>query len=197
MHPSSFVENQACDAMSNRVMCAVLTESSGGAIAITPTDVTVDCYNEQDTVHRHHHEGTCTEGLGHMVVVTVVGHVQLLTPMLASFIGGQAIRHDRDRHRPDRRAAEHRGRHGDPGADTDAFTPHPHADAHAGADADADPRPRPPTPDARAHPGADAVLRPSGRRLLGGPVPASAEAEGQTGPVQLHRPLHDDGRCAR
>ena len=92
-HPSSFVEDQACDALSNRVMCAVLTESRGGAIAVTPTDVAVDCYDDHDAFHvrHHHHEGTCTEGLGHMIQVTVVGHVQLLTPLLAPFTGGQAF----------------------------------------------------------------------------------------------------------
>jgi Flp pilus assembly protein TadG len=92
-HPSSFVEDQPCDAVSNRVMCAVLTESGGGAIGIAPTDVAVDCYDDHDEhhVHHHHHEGTCTEGLGQMIQVTVVGHVQLLTPLLAPFTGGQAF----------------------------------------------------------------------------------------------------------
>ena len=93
IHPASFVEDQPCDTVSNRVMCAVLTESRGGAVAVAPADVAVDCYNDQDVyhVHHHHHEGLCTEGLGHMIVVTVVGHVQLLTPLLASFTGGQAF----------------------------------------------------------------------------------------------------------
>lgn len=94
-NPSSFVEDQACDAVSNRVMCAVLTESRGGAIAVTPADVAVDCYDDHDLDHHHHHhhehDVTCTEGLGHMIQVTVVGHVQLLTPLLASFTGGQAF----------------------------------------------------------------------------------------------------------
>jgi TadE-like protein/PKD domain len=93
IHPASFVEDQPCDVVSNRVMCAVLTESRGGAIGIAPADVTVDCYDDLDVlhVHHHHHEGTCTEGLGHMIVVTIVGHVQLLTPLLASFTGGQSF----------------------------------------------------------------------------------------------------------
>ena len=73
-------------------MCAVMTESRGGAIAVTPADVAVECYNDDDWYHHHHHhEGLCTEGLGHMIEVTVVGHVQLLTPLLASFTGGQAF----------------------------------------------------------------------------------------------------------
>lgn len=79
-HPTSFVAGQPCNAVTNRVMCAVLTESGGSSVGVTPADVTMTCS-----------PSPCAEALGNQVRVTVVAHVQLLTPLLAPFTGGQAF----------------------------------------------------------------------------------------------------------
>ncbi len=79
-HPTSFQAGQPCDAQVNRVMCAVLTEASSGSVAIAPADVTLVC-----------DPTPCTESLGSQVRVSVVGHLALLTPILAPFTGGQAF----------------------------------------------------------------------------------------------------------
>jgi Flp pilus assembly protein TadG len=79
LHPTSFQAGQPCDANVNRVMCAVLTET-GGSVGVTAADVSVACS-----------PSPCVEALGNQVQVTVVAHVQLLTPILAPFTGGQAF----------------------------------------------------------------------------------------------------------
>ncbi len=77
-HPTSFLAGQPCDAVANRVTCAVLTETHGSGIPITPADISLTC-----------DPSPCSEALGNSVVVTVVGHVSLITPLLAPFTGGQ------------------------------------------------------------------------------------------------------------
>ena len=80
LHPTSFQAGQPCDANVNRVMCAVLTESQGSMVAITAADVAMTCS-----------PSPCAEALGNEVHVTVVAHIQLLTPLLAPFTGGQSF----------------------------------------------------------------------------------------------------------
>ena len=187
IHPASFVEEQACDAVSNRVMCAVMTESRGGAITVTPADVAVDCYNEDDWYHHHHHhEGLCTEGLGHMIEVTVVGHVQLLTPLLASFTGGQAFDTTATATAQIAIRPSIAGDTATP-APTPGFTPIPLPTPTPDPSA-------PPTPDAhrRAHPLAHPVLRTPGGQLLGEPDDRHEGEGGTRDPVHLHRPVHHD-----
>jgi Flp pilus assembly protein TadG len=76
----SYLAGQPCDATTNRVMCAVLTESSGSSVNIVPADVTLSCV-----------PSPCSAALGNEVRVSVVGHFQLITPALAMFTGGQAF----------------------------------------------------------------------------------------------------------
>ena len=114
-HPSSFVEDQPCDAVSNRVMCAVLTESGGGAIGITPTDVAVDCYDDHDDLPRppppprgHLHRGPRADDPGDRRRARPAAD-----PAARPVHRGPGVRHDRHGSRPDRGAAEHLGRHAD------------------------------------------------------------------------------------
>lgn len=79
-HPTSYQADAPCDAMTNRIMCAIATESSGSLIAIAPTDVTVAC-----------DPSPCAEALGNVIRVSVAGEFVLLTPFLGTFFGGQTI----------------------------------------------------------------------------------------------------------
>lgn len=80
IHPTSFVAGAACDATTNRVMCAVLTESTGSSLTISPSDVTVAC-----------EPSPCVEALGNRITVNVVGHFSLMTPILSLFTGGSNV----------------------------------------------------------------------------------------------------------
>ena len=181
-------------------MCAVLTESRGGAIQVT-TGGRLARLHGRPHIWWHHHHDTCSEGLGHMVKVTVVGHVQLLTPDPRLVHRRPGLRHHRHGGRPDRGATEHRGaRDDDPGPDpahtpiplpTPTPEPTPTPDPSAAADPDAH---------ARAHPLAHAVLRTPGGELLRGPrLPRRPKADKRAGtapsspsPITPRRP-----RCAR
>jgi Flp pilus assembly protein TadG len=79
-HPTSFVAGMPCDASTNRIMCAVRTESEGSFVSVTPSDVTLLCVPTP-----------CAEALGNTVTVTVSAEFDLLTPLLSSFFGGQEI----------------------------------------------------------------------------------------------------------
>lgn len=79
-NPASYLASQPCEQTTNRVICAVLTESSGSSVNIQPADVTLTCVPDP-----------CAAVLGNEVRVHVVGHFQLITPALAMFTGGQAF----------------------------------------------------------------------------------------------------------
>ncbi len=79
-HPTSFVPAAACDALTNRVMCAVRTESQGSLLTITPGDVTMSC-----------DPSPCAEALGNTVTVVVQTDFALITPLLGAFFGGQSM----------------------------------------------------------------------------------------------------------
>jgi Flp pilus assembly protein TadG len=79
-HPTSFVSGGTCNTATNRVMCAVLTESTGSFFSISPSDVSVSC-----------DPSPCAEALGNTVEVQVNGHFSLLTPLLSAFFGGTSI----------------------------------------------------------------------------------------------------------
>jgi Flp pilus assembly protein TadG len=76
----SYQAGQPCHATTNRVICAVLTETSGSSVNIVPADVSLACV-----------PSPCAAALGNEVRVSVVGHFQLITPALAMFTGGQAF----------------------------------------------------------------------------------------------------------
>ncbi len=80
IHPTSFVSGQACNTLTNRVTCAVLTESSGSFLTVSASDVSLACTPDP-----------CAEALGNQVTVTVVGHFSLLTPILSAFFGGTDV----------------------------------------------------------------------------------------------------------
>jgi Flp pilus assembly protein TadG len=77
---NSYLAGQPCNAATNRVICAVLTETSGSSVNIVPADITMSCVPDP-----------CSVALGNEVRVSVVGHFQLITPALAMFTGGQAF----------------------------------------------------------------------------------------------------------
>ncbi len=76
-NPTSFVAGQPCNATTNRVMCAVITESSGSFLTVSPSDVSLVCV-----------PSPCVEALGNQVTINVVGHFSLMTPILSAFTGG-------------------------------------------------------------------------------------------------------------
>jgi len=79
-HPTSYVAGAACNANTNRILCAVIAESDNSLLTVTPSDVQVACS-----------PNPCTETLGSVISVRVEGQFTLLTPFLGSFFGGQTI----------------------------------------------------------------------------------------------------------
>src|SRR4051794_19254178 len=78
--PTSFQSGQPCNTTSNRIMCAVITESTGSFFTIAPADVSLSCT-----------PSPCAEALGNTVSVTVAGHFSMLTPILSIFFGGTSL----------------------------------------------------------------------------------------------------------
>jgi Flp pilus assembly protein TadG len=79
-NPTSFSAGQPCSVATNRVMCAVLRESAGSFLTVAPADVTLTCTPTP-----------CAEALGNTVEVKVIGHFNLITPILAIFTGGTNV----------------------------------------------------------------------------------------------------------
>jgi hypothetical protein len=77
--PADFDNTKGCpaDGKSNLVVCRVLLEAKASGVTIAPGDITRTCSPSD-----------CATGLGNRVTVSVVGHFQLLTPLLAGFFGG-------------------------------------------------------------------------------------------------------------
>lgn len=77
--PADFDNTKGCpaDGKSNLVVCRVLLEAKASGVTIAPGDITLTCS-----------PSGCATGLGNRVTVSVVGHFQLLTPILAGFFGG-------------------------------------------------------------------------------------------------------------
>ena len=80
---SSFQANQPCNATTNRVVCAAVTEAAGGFVNVAPTDVSLTCSTSPCP--------PATPVMGNTVSVRVQGHFSLLTPLLSVFFGGQSI----------------------------------------------------------------------------------------------------------
>ncbi len=80
---SSFQANQPCNATTNRVVCAAVTEASGGFVTVAPADVSLTCSTNPCP--------PATPVMGNTVSVRVQGHFSLLTPLLSVFFGGQSI----------------------------------------------------------------------------------------------------------
>lgn len=81
-NPTSFDAGQPCNATTNRVICLVINEAKGSFYSIGPGDVTLSCS-----------PSPCpsTPNLGDTVTVKVTGKFTLVTPLLASFTGGQTF----------------------------------------------------------------------------------------------------------
>ncbi len=81
-NPTSFDNTQPCNATTNRVICLVINEAKGSFYSITPSDVTLVCS-----------PSPCPSDptVGDTVTVKVTGKFTLITPLLASFFGGQTI----------------------------------------------------------------------------------------------------------
>jgi Flp pilus assembly protein TadG len=77
--PTDFDNTKACpaSATSNTIVCRVQLEAKSSGVTINPADISVSCS-----------VSGCPKGLGNHVTVAVVGHFQLLTPILAPFFGG-------------------------------------------------------------------------------------------------------------
>jgi Flp pilus assembly protein TadG len=170
-NPTSFVAGQPCSTATNRVMCAVLTESAGSFLTVAPADVTLTCTPTP-----------CAEALGNTVEVRVVGHFSLMTPILAVFTGGTNVVFSQSAVAQ----ISVRPTVADAGPDRNA-------DAHTRADPDAHPGPvrirrADPDPDRGADTDPDAVLHPADRRLHLHPVERQEEEDR----LRLHRPLDDD-----
>lgn len=77
--PTSFDSTQGCpaDGKSNLVVCRVLLEAKSSGVTIVPADISLACS-----------VSGCPVGLGNRVTVSVLGHFQLLTPILSPFFNG-------------------------------------------------------------------------------------------------------------
>jgi Flp pilus assembly protein TadG len=80
LHPTSFQAGSPCNADTNRVVCAVLTESVGASTTVSSSDITLECV-----------PSPCTEALGNSVTVRVTGSVPLITPFLTPILGSQTV----------------------------------------------------------------------------------------------------------
>jgi PKD repeat protein len=78
--PDLYVENQACNQASNRVVCRIQNETTGSMIAIAPTDIDMTCSVPG-----------CTKSAGSLVTVEVRGKFRLVTPLLSVVFGGQEL----------------------------------------------------------------------------------------------------------
>ena len=78
--PTLYVEDQACNQATNRVVCRIQNESNGSMVSIAPTDIDVTCSLSG-----------CAAAAGSTVKVDVRGQFQLVTPLLAFVFGGQSL----------------------------------------------------------------------------------------------------------
>lgn len=78
--PASYLEDQACDQATNRVVCRIQNETRGSMITIAPTDIDMTCSNPG-----------CTKTEGSLVTVEVRGKFRLITPLLSVIFGGQDL----------------------------------------------------------------------------------------------------------
>ena len=170
-HPTSYVSGAACDANVNRIMCAVVAESSGSLLNVTPADVTVGCIPDP-----------CAEAFGNVVQVTVTTHFSLITPFLGQFFGGQSF--DVTGSATAQLAIPPTAvPTGTPGADPASPTPSPTPTGTINPSATPTP-----TPARDTDPVADAGLLRTGRGLLGLADVGQEEADG----LRLHGPVDDD-----
>jgi Flp pilus assembly protein TadG len=78
--PALYVEDQACNQATNRVVCRIQNETRGSMIAIAPTDIDMSCSVPG-----------CAAAAGSQVTVDVRGRFRLITPLLSFIFGGQDL----------------------------------------------------------------------------------------------------------
>ncbi len=89
-NPSSFLAGRDCDTDSNRIMCRVLVESQGSFYSITPSDVGYTCHARDGTAIPCPTAPTAPT-IGDTATVRVQGHFAVITPLIASFTGGNGV----------------------------------------------------------------------------------------------------------
>jgi Flp pilus assembly protein TadG len=78
INPTSY-SNGACNATTNRVVCAATNESRNSFVTVAAADVSLTC------------TPSCTKAYGNRATVTVNGHFSLLTPLMWAFTGGPNV----------------------------------------------------------------------------------------------------------
>jgi len=76
--PSSYTSG-TCDATTSKVVCAAINEARNSFVTVSPADVSMTC------------TPSCTKTYGNRATVTVLGHFNLLTPLMGAFTGGTNI----------------------------------------------------------------------------------------------------------
>jgi hypothetical protein len=79
--PTSYVENQPCNQVTNQVVCRIQNETTGSMIAIAPSDIDMTCSIPG-----------CAHAAGSWVTVEVRGKFRLITPLLSVVFGGQDLK---------------------------------------------------------------------------------------------------------
>jgi Flp pilus assembly protein TadG len=79
-NPTSYVPGGVCDTNVNRITCAIVAESTGSLLSVSPADISVACDPDP-----------CAEAFGNVVRVTVSTQFGLITPFLGTFFGGQSF----------------------------------------------------------------------------------------------------------
>jgi Flp pilus assembly protein TadG len=78
--PALYLEDQACDQATNRVVCRIQNETTGSMITVAPTDIDMSCS-----------VAGCADTPGSLVTIDVRGKFRLVTPLLSAIFGGQEL----------------------------------------------------------------------------------------------------------
>jgi Flp pilus assembly protein TadG len=76
--PTSYTSG-TCDATTSKVVCAAINEARNSFVTVSAADVSMTC------------TPACTKSYGNRATVTVLGHFNLLTPLMGAFTGGSNI----------------------------------------------------------------------------------------------------------
>ena len=76
--PASYIAGGSCTT-SNKVVCAAIREPATSFVTVTPADVTLTC------------NPSCSATYGTEIAVTVTGHFDPITPIIATIIGRQHL----------------------------------------------------------------------------------------------------------
>jgi Flp pilus assembly protein TadG len=76
--PTSYTAG-TCNATTSKVVCAAINEARNSFVTVSAADVSMSC------------TPACTKSYGNRATVTVLGHFNLLTPLMSAFTGGSNI----------------------------------------------------------------------------------------------------------